>query len=86
MSDDPRVQQLLDELLDSDSSPEAVCRSCPELLPVIRERWREMCRLRADLDALFPLSNEATLEPSGEIAPDQTDADGDAEQLVPPSE
>jgi serine/threonine protein kinase len=67
MSDDPRVQQLLDELLDSDSSPEAVCRSCPELLPIVRERWREMCRLRANLDALFPLSDEATLEASGEM-------------------
>jgi eukaryotic-like serine/threonine-protein kinase len=67
MSDDPRVQQLLDELLDSDSSPEAVCRSCPELLPIVRERWREMCRLRANLDALFPLSDEATREASGEI-------------------
>jgi eukaryotic-like serine/threonine-protein kinase len=67
MSDDPRVQQLLDELLDSDSSPEAVCRSCPELLPIVRERWREMCRLRANLDELFPLSDEANLEPSGAI-------------------
>jgi serine/threonine-protein kinase len=67
MSDDPRVQRLLDELLDSDSSPEAVCRSCPELLPIVRERWREMCRLRANLDALFPISDEETLEPSGEI-------------------
>ena len=67
MTDDPRVQQLLDELLESDSSPEVVCESCPELLPIVRERWREMCRLRADLDNLFPLSDEPTLQPSSEI-------------------
>jgi serine/threonine-protein kinase len=54
MADDPRVQQLLDELLDSQATPEEVCGSCPELLPVVRDRWRQMCRLRADLDALFP--------------------------------
>ena len=33
MPDDPRVQQLLDELLDSQATPEEVCGSCPELLP-----------------------------------------------------
>jgi len=56
--DDPRIQQLLDELLGSQSTPEAVCRSCPELLPVVRNRWRRMRRLRADLDALFPPADE----------------------------
>jgi eukaryotic-like serine/threonine-protein kinase len=49
MTDDPRVQQLLDELLASHATPEAVCVSCPELLPVVRNRWRQMRRLRADL-------------------------------------
>jgi serine/threonine-protein kinase len=58
MTDDPRVQQLLDELLDPQATPEVVCGSYPELLPVVRERWRQMCRLRADLDALFPPSDE----------------------------
>ncbi len=54
MADDPRVQQLLDELLDSDATPEAVCSSCVELLPVVRDRWRQMCHARDELDALFP--------------------------------
>jgi serine/threonine-protein kinase len=54
MTDDPRVQQLLDELLNLHATPEEVCASCPELLPVVRERWRRMRRVRADLDALFP--------------------------------
>jgi serine/threonine-protein kinase len=73
MSDDPRVQQLLDALHDSDATPEEVCRSCPELLPVVRHRWRQVCRLRADLDALFP--------PSGE--PPRQPADGTALPQVP---
>jgi serine/threonine-protein kinase len=54
MTDDPRVQQLLDQLLDAQATPEAVCATCPELLPVVRKRWQQMCRLRAGLDALFP--------------------------------
>jgi serine/threonine-protein kinase len=58
MTDDPRVQQLLDRLHDSHGTPEEVCKSCPELLPVVRERWRQMRRVRADLDALFPPPEE----------------------------
>src|SRR6266404_9632425 len=54
MTDNPRLRQLLDELLDSHATPEEVCRSCPELLPEVRARWRQMCRVRAELDALFP--------------------------------
>jgi eukaryotic-like serine/threonine-protein kinase len=64
MTDDPRVQQLLDELHDSHATPEEVCRSCPELLPVVRNRWRRMCRIRADLDALFPPTDTPTPQPS----------------------
>jgi serine/threonine protein kinase len=58
MADDPRVQQLVLELLDSHASPEEVCQSCPELLPVVRDRWLQICRVRAELDALIPCSGE----------------------------
>jgi serine/threonine-protein kinase len=54
MPDDPRVQELLDELLDRQATPEEVCGACVELLPVVRERWRQICRARAELDALLP--------------------------------
>ena len=33
MSGDPRVLDLLEEMLDSGRTPEEVCRNCPELLP-----------------------------------------------------
>jgi tetratricopeptide (TPR) repeat protein len=58
MPDDPRVQQLLDELLDTDATPEEVCGSCAELLPVVRARWRQMRDAQAQLDALFPPAPE----------------------------
>jgi eukaryotic-like serine/threonine-protein kinase len=64
--DDPRVQQLLDALLDSDGTPEQVCASCVELLPVVRARWRQMCDARDKLDALFPpLPDPDTSPPAG---------------------
>jgi hypothetical protein len=63
MPDDPRVQQLLDELLGSHATPEQVCGSCPELLPVVRDRRLQVCRLRADLDALLPPTGDPTPRP-----------------------
>src|SRR5262245_14876093 len=68
MTDDPRVQQLLDQLLDAQATPEEVCASCPELLTVVREQWGQIRRLRADLDALFPAPGGPTLQPSEEMA------------------
>jgi serine/threonine-protein kinase len=70
MTDDPRVQQLLDQLLDSQATPELVCATCPELLPVVRARWQQMRRVRADLDALFPPPDEtAPHRPEGVVLP-----------------
>jgi serine/threonine-protein kinase len=54
MTDNMRVENLLDELLASHATPEVVCESCPELLPVVRERWERMCRVRDALDMLLP--------------------------------
>jgi hypothetical protein len=59
MADNPRVQQLLDELASSDATPEEVCGSCPELLPMVRERWQQICRAQAELDAVFPPADQA---------------------------
>src|ERR1041384_5256618 len=58
MPDDTRVEQLLDELFDSDGTPESVCRSDPELLPRVRERWHQIRRAQVDLDAMFPPAGE----------------------------
>ena len=63
MTDSLRVQQLLDELLDSQATPEEVCGSCPELLTEVRARWRQMCSVQAELDALFPNPPEPAARP-----------------------
>src|SRR5262245_53246911 len=54
MADDPRVQQLLDQICDSGCTPEEVCGACPELLPEVRRRWMQTRIVEAQLDALFP--------------------------------
>ena len=54
MADETLMQQLLDEISDSGCTPEEVCGACPELLPEVRRRWRQMCAVEAQLDALFP--------------------------------
>src|SRR5262249_35544501 len=55
MPDEPRVQELLAELLDRQATPEEVCGACVELLPVVRQRWRQICWARAELDVMLPI-------------------------------
>ena len=54
MDGETRVRLLLEELLDSERTPEEVCRDCPELLPQVRSRWRRKLACDAQLDAMFP--------------------------------
>src|SRR3954464_2957411 len=54
MSDEPRVELLLDEISDSDRTPEEVCADCPELLAEVRKRWQQMRMVEAELKILFP--------------------------------
>ena len=57
MTDDPRVDQLLEELLEWGGSPEEVCRSCPELLPQVRSGLQRLRLLEDEVSALFPPSD-----------------------------
>src|SRR5262245_66664607 len=68
MTNDSRVQALLEELAESLATPEEVCETCPELLPLVREKWQNMQRIRAELDALFPPAEEAPPQPVDRIA------------------
>ena len=61
MTDDPRVERLLEELLESGGSPEEACRSCPELLPQVRADLQRLRRLEHEIDAIFP----STVPPEG---------------------
>jgi len=58
MIDNPRLQQLLDKLFNSQATPDEVCASCPELLPEVRRRWRQIRCVQTELDALFPPSSD----------------------------
>jgi eukaryotic-like serine/threonine-protein kinase len=61
MSGDPRVQELIEEILESGGSAEDVCRACPELLPEVREAWRRFRAIEAQVGALFP-EPESTID------------------------
>jgi tetratricopeptide (TPR) repeat protein/tRNA A-37 threonylcarbamoyl transferase component Bud32 len=54
MAGESRVEELLDAISDSGCTPEEVCGHCPELLPEVRRRLRQMRAVEAQLDALFP--------------------------------
>src|SRR6516162_7624223 len=54
MAGNPRVLELLEEMLDLGQTPEEVCRDCPELLSEVRQRWKEFCRIDAEVGALLP--------------------------------
>src|SRR6516165_3710644 len=61
VTDDPRIKALLEKLQESGGTPEEVCRACPELLPQVRRRWLEMRLAEAELDALFPVAEPASV-------------------------
>src|SRR4029453_17345808 len=54
MPGNPRVFELLEEMLNTDRTAEEVCRDCPELLPEVRRRWTSFRRVDADIAALVP--------------------------------
>ena len=44
MAGNPRVLGLVEVMLDSGMTPEEVCRDCPDLLPEVKERWKQVCK------------------------------------------
>src|SRR5258706_14773871 len=54
MSDDSRIMQLAEEVLDSKRSLADVCVEFPELLAEVRLRLRACQRIESELDAMFP--------------------------------
>ena len=49
MTEYPRVQELLEELLDADGTPEDICRACPELLSQVRAGCSDSAALKPTL-------------------------------------
>ena len=54
MAGDPRVQELLEELLESGDTPEEVCRDSPELLPQVLKRVSPTARVRRSVRRVVP--------------------------------
>jgi len=73
VADESRVQQLIDEVFDSERTPEEVCSDCPDLLLEVRQRWQEMRLVEAELLAMFPTERPG---PNGDTpAPEYSDSD-----------
>jgi serine/threonine protein kinase/formylglycine-generating enzyme required for sulfatase activity len=75
VADDPRVQQLLEEICDTGSTPEEVCQAYPELLSEVRHFWLQMQIVQVELDSLFPSAQRdgesrpgVNTEPPGNVA------------------
>src|SRR5262249_37658623 len=68
MADDPRVDELLEELLETNGTPEDVCRNFPALLPQVRAAWQRVRMLRTEIGELFPESHASANGPGREAA------------------
>jgi hypothetical protein len=69
MTNENRLRELIKEVLDSARTPEEVCAECPELLPEVRKRLRQIRRVDRQLDALFPSSHAGSA--GGETTPSE---------------
>jgi serine/threonine-protein kinase len=67
MTGNPRVFELLEEMLDSGRTPEEVCRDYPDLLSEVRQRWQEFQLIDAQVRTLLP--GLATRPDTGAVAP-----------------
>src|SRR4051812_48347660 len=67
MPDDPRVQLLIEEMLDSGSGVEEACRDSPELMDQVREGWRRLRAVEARLGEIFPEPGSVSDEPGDDL-------------------
>ena len=54
MASNPQVHRLLKEMLELGKTPEEVCGDWPELLPEVRQRWRQFQLIDAQVRSLLP--------------------------------
>ncbi len=59
MRNESRIEELLEKLFDSNSTPEVICARDPELLDEVRTRWRLMRQVTDRIDDLFPTDRPA---------------------------
>ncbi|HEV3128876.1 MAG TPA: protein kinase, partial [Solirubrobacteraceae bacterium] len=49
-----RIRHLLEDALNSNRTPDEVCRGCPELLDEVRRQWQRVQSVEAQMEDLFP--------------------------------
>ena len=64
---DQLLQRLLEELLETGRSVEAVCAAHPQLIPEVRRRLARVRGVQEQMDVLFP--------PAGPVPGNSSDAD-----------
>jgi hypothetical protein len=52
--DETRIMALLEDILESNRTPEEACCDFPELLPIVRERLSRVRHVAAQVERLFP--------------------------------
>ena len=60
MTDEQRIWELVQEVLDTNKLPEEVCADCPELLSEVQRRWKQARHVNSQLEALFPSTDSAS--------------------------
>ena len=69
MSDERRIRELLEHILESNCDPEEACAECPELLPKVRKRLERMRNVENQIVAFFPSSDaEKNIPPIAPLA------------------
>ena len=58
MTDESRIRELLEKILDSGCTPEEACAGLPELLPQVREHLKRLRSVERQLETLFPSSGQ----------------------------
>src|SRR4051812_40104676 len=53
MANELRIRQLVEEVLESERTPEEVCSDTPDLLPAVRKRLEQVHRIGDQLDEMF---------------------------------
>ncbi len=62
MPDDPRIQALVEKILEESRTPEEVCHDCPELLSRVQDIMRRLRAVEDEVRAMFPPDDDTSAE------------------------
>jgi tetratricopeptide (TPR) repeat protein/tRNA A-37 threonylcarbamoyl transferase component Bud32 len=60
MTDEQRIWEFVQEVLDTNKLPEEVCVDSPELLWEVQKRWKQARRIDSQIEALFPSTDSGS--------------------------